>query len=136
MTLSRYQLERTDLLTEIEQGRKVEIALFRENTRSMDTLGNLLFNRWFSKTEDIRLWEKRRAYAERDRWTYPRSHLVEHGPECPCDGCLDAVKRLLIDCGVLPGGYMTRSDRLDFTTEPLTARLTIPARYRRDESDR
>jgi len=38
MTLSRYQLERTDLLVEIEQGRKVEQALFIENTRSMNTL--------------------------------------------------------------------------------------------------
>ena len=99
MTLSRYQLERTDLLTEIEQGRKVEIALFRENTRNTDTLGDLLTHRWFSKTEDIRLWEKRQAYVKQD---HECVHLVEHGAECPCDGCTETVLHMAWDIIGLP----------------------------------
>jgi len=99
MTLSRYQLERTDLLTEIEQGRKVEQELFRENTRSMNTLTNLLTNRVFSKREDVRFWERRNAYVKRD---YGCVHLVEHGPECPCDGCTAAVLHMAWDIIGLP----------------------------------
>jgi len=104
MTLSRRQLERTDLLTEIEQGRKVEVALFRENTRSMDTLTNLLENRVFSKREDVRRWERWNEYVPLVSTPELRSYWVQHGPECPCDGCLEGHKRLLIDVGVLPKG--------------------------------
>jgi len=107
MTLSRYQLERTDLLTEIEQGRKVEIELFQENHRSMNTLANLLWSRDFSKKKDVRFWERWNEYVPLISTSALRSSWVRHGIDCPCDGCLDATKRLLIDCGVLPKGRQT-----------------------------
>jgi len=104
MTLSRRQLERTDLLTEIEQGRKVEVELFRENTRSIDTLTNLLENRVFGKRQEVRKWERWNEYVPLVSTKEMRSYWVRHGWDCPCDGCLEATKRLLIDCGVLPRG--------------------------------
>ena len=134
MTLSRYQLERTDLLTDIEQGRKVEIALFRENTRSMDTLGDLLTHRWFSKTEDIRLWQKHQDHVPGP----PVFQAGENPHRFPCEDpfcwrCEAGVKRLLRDCDLLPTGsyYMA-----GFSIEPKSQRLRVPTRYRRDESDR
>jgi len=134
MTLSRYQLERTDLLTEIEQGRKVEQELFQENTRGMNTLGNLLFSRWWSKTEAIRKWQARQDYV-------PGPPIREAGPnphQFPCEDpfcwrCEAGVKRLLRDCDLLPVG---EPDRAHLSVEPLIGRLKIPTRYRRDESDK
>lgn len=51
MSLSRYQLERTDLTVIIEQGRRVEGDLYAENHRSMQTMGELLKARHFGSTE-------------------------------------------------------------------------------------
>ena len=129
----RRQLERTDLLTDIEQGRKVEIALFRENTRSMDTLANLLFNRWFSKTEDIRLWEKRQDHVPE-----PVSQAGENPHRFPCEDpfcwrCEAGVKRLLRDCDLLPTG---QPDRYAYTADAFVDGTKVAVRYRRDESDR
>jgi hypothetical protein len=44
------QLERADLITQIEQGRRVEQELFQENTRSLRTMGELLKARVFGST--------------------------------------------------------------------------------------
>ena len=86
-------------INDFEQGRKVAIALFRENTRSMETLGNLLINREFSGRDDVQLWEKRNAYVPTP---YEPVHLVEHGLECPCDGCVNEVLRASWDIIGLP----------------------------------
>ena len=45
------QLERADLITQIEQGRRVEQELFQENTRGIRTMGELLKARVFSSTQ-------------------------------------------------------------------------------------
>ena len=45
------QLERADLITQIEQGRRVEQELFQENTRSLRTMGELLKARVFGSTQ-------------------------------------------------------------------------------------
>jgi len=118
MTLSRYQIQHIDLISEIEQnpaGRvhwngRVATALFRENTRSINTLTNLLENRVFSKREDVRFWEKRNASRPAEPLT---PYLpVEHGAECPCDGCTEAVLHMAWDIIGLPrkagmGGRLT-----------------------------
>jgi len=131
VSLNRRQLERTDLLTEIESGRRVEVALFQENTRSLNTLTNLLDSRVFSQREDVRKWEKRHAYV-------PKRDITEAGPNghgwyCFCRRCEAGIKRLLRDCGVLPKG---EPDRARVTAEPVLERLRVPMRYRRDESDK
>ena len=106
MKLSRYQLERADLLTTIEQGRRVEIDLFQENNRNMQTMGELLKARVFGSTQwAVNLRKRMNDYV---RWgptpVTPGKGIpwVRHGIECPCDDCDEAVKRLLKDCGVLP----------------------------------
>jgi len=45
------QLERADLITQIEQGRRVEQELFQENSRGIRTMGELLKARVFSSTQ-------------------------------------------------------------------------------------
>jgi hypothetical protein len=45
------QLERADLITQIEQGRRVEQELFQENTRGIRTMGELLKARVFGSTQ-------------------------------------------------------------------------------------
>ena len=116
MNLSRHQLERADLLTTIEQGRRVEVELFQENSRGIRTMGELLKARVFGSTP----W----AQSLRKRMTnYVRGGGVAHssagatarvgGHRSPdphpwpcedpyCQSCDDAMKRLLKDCGVLP----------------------------------
>ena len=140
MTLSKYQLERTDLTVMIEQGRRVEGDLFAENHRNLQTMGELLKARMFGSTEyAIGLRKRMYAYESgvgRPPEPYPDPH-PEHGVLCDCDDCDEAVKRLLRDCGVLPKG---RSDRDVMTLaeeiEARAGRLKVPLRYRRDESDR
>lgn len=63
------QLERADLITQIEQGRRVEQELFQENTRSLRTMGELLKARVFGST----LW----AQSLRKRMT---KHVQSSGP--------------------------------------------------------
>ena len=122
-------------INDFEQGRKVAIALFRENTRSLDTLGNLLTNRWFSKSEDIRLWEKRNTYVPEP----PVFQAGEnpHGFPCSdpwCERCDAGIKRLLRDCGVLPKGkpdigYVAMG-------RAMVRQGVSRVRHRMDESDR
>lgn len=92
-----------DELTLLEQGKAVEREQFIENSYNpMTTMTQMLRQRVFSKSEDVRKWEQRKAHRPRTiAWSVVP---VEHGIECPCDACLDAVKRLLIACGVLPRG--------------------------------
>ena len=149
MTLSRYQLERTDLTVMLEQGRRVEGELFAENHRNLQTMGELLKARMFGSTEyAIGLRKRMTNYVQggetksgetadnssRYRPPEPDPH-PEHGVLCDCDDCDEAVKRLLRDCGILPKGSR---DWGAFTVERAhaTGRVRIPARYLRDESDK
>ncbi len=119
-----------DELTLLEQGKKVEREQFIENSYNpLSTMPQMLKQRVFSKTEAVRLWEKRQRVLGGGGPLHSggtRSRLPEHDPvlaadaavilgrsptdyaqhgiECPCDACLAAVKRLLIACGVLPRG--------------------------------
>jgi hypothetical protein len=135
MSLSRYQLERADLTTTIEQGRRVEIDLFQENSRGMRTMGELLKARMFGATEYALSLRKRMMDYQHQQPgpVIVAAKQVKHGIECPCDDCDLAVKRLLRDCGVLPKG---KPNWASFTVEPESERLKMPARYRKDESDR
>ena len=121
MTLSRYQLERTDLTVMLEQGRRVEGELFAENHRNLQTMGELLKARMFGSTEyAIGLRKRMTEYVTKDiDWTVSGDALAfkdvtvedphpEHGVLCDCDGCTEAVKRLLIDCGILPSKRLSR----------------------------
>ena len=103
--LNRRQLDRTDLATEIESGRRVETAQFEDNSRnSLRTMGELLNQRYFNgRVRELRTqrWE---AYHEANKPVPYVDHNPRHGPWCPCDACTDAVKRLLRDVGVLPRG--------------------------------
>jgi hypothetical protein len=45
------QLQREDLLTTLEQGRRVEVELFQEKHRGLRTMGELLKARMFGATE-------------------------------------------------------------------------------------
>jgi hypothetical protein len=112
MSLSKYQLERADLTVTIEQGRRVEQEVFRENGRfTVSTMGDLLRQRYFGQRVNVLNWE--RAYSWRQlhppaaRSLPPEPHQWPCGdPYCqPCD---DAVKRLLRDVGVLPRKGGTR----------------------------
>ena len=77
-----------DELTLLEQGKKVEREQFIENSYNpLTTMPQMLKQRVFSKTEDVRRWEKRSAYVPRPE---PRTHadyMVRHGWACGCDYC-------------------------------------------------
>jgi hypothetical protein len=115
------QLQREDLLTTLEQGRRVEVELFQEKHRGLRTMGELLKARLFGSTQ----W----AIDLRDRMLKFRGGGVaatgtpvsRHRPPEPHPD---------LDCEALPGRPW-----LDFAPEPLIGRLKIPARYRKDESD-
>jgi hypothetical protein len=63
--LSKYQLERADLITTIEQGRRVETELFAENSRNLQTMGELLKARLFGSTQwAISLRKRMTNYVE------------------------------------------------------------------------
>jgi hypothetical protein len=118
--LSKYQLERADLLTTIEQGRRVETELFAENSRGLRTMGELLKARLFGSTQwAINLRKRMTNYVQGGRGmvsgesperSLSKSHETPRPPEphqwpCGdpyCQPCDDAVKRLLRDCGILP----------------------------------
>ncbi|HKN43999.1 MAG TPA: hypothetical protein VJW23_08740 [Propionibacteriaceae bacterium] len=106
MSLSRYQLERTDLITTIEQGRRVEQEQYQENQRNpLSTLTTLLEQRRFGGRRSILREQRRHEYEKQKRDEEDlRGSIVRHGLMCPCDDCDEAVKRLLRDCGVLPRG--------------------------------
>ena len=101
MSLSRYQLERADLITVIEQGRRVEREQFQENTRNpLSTMGELFRQRRF-EARNAALREQRRQLHQAGK-VIQAATFVEHGVMCLCDDCEAAVKRLLQDVGVLP----------------------------------
>ena len=99
-----------DELTLLEQGRVVEREQWVENSRNpLSTMGDMLKQRYFSGRVAVIRWEKRNDYLytrnaqqARDDEFLRADGMVQHGVWCPCDGCEDAVKRLLWDVGVLP----------------------------------
>jgi hypothetical protein len=106
------QLQREDLLTTLEQGRRVEVELFQEKHRGLRTMGELLKARMFGATEyAIQLRKRMTNY----QWPQGQGAIMHPGAaaqlreihQWPCDDpfcqpCEDAVKRLLKDVGVLP----------------------------------
>ena len=129
MSLSRYQLERADLTVTIEQGRRVEAELFAENTRGMRTMGELLKARLFGST----VW----AVSLRKRMTnYDGGRKVSLPQKAPrgTEGRpgFDS-QRLHPD---LDAEEDWRPSHLNLVVDPLIGRLKVPARYRRDESDK
>ena len=144
MSLSKYQLERADLTTTIEQGRRVEGELFAENHRSMQTMGELLKARMFGSTEyAIGLRKRMTNYVQGGEVSGDAPLTVPpepdpHGFPCQdpyCNRCNDAIKKIFRDCGLLPSGQPDPEWK-DLTDEPFSGRLRVPTRYRRDESDR
>jgi hypothetical protein len=142
MSLSRFQLERADLITTIEQGRRVEQEQFQENTRGMRTMGELLKARLFGSTQwAIDLRRRMTNYVQGGGEVKGVPRLASPPPEphkfpCQdpyCDRCNEAIKRLFRDIGLLPSG---KPDRLDLTDEPFAGRFRVPTRYRKDESDK
>ena len=113
--LSKYQLERADLTVTIEQGRRVEGDLFAENSRGLQTMGELLKARMFGATEyAIQLRKRMTNYVQGGGASAhgaigTRTRLPEpHSWPCDdpfCQPCEDAVKRLLRDVGVTPRRY-------------------------------
>ena len=130
----RRQFEREDFLTTLEQGRKVERALFRENTRGMNTMRDLFWQRQFKQQEDVRIWERWNAYVAGPeiRPAGPNPHQWPCDDPL-CDRCDAAEKHLLRDLDLLPKG---KKDWLDYAAEEVAERLFGLTRYRRDESDR
>jgi hypothetical protein len=107
------QLQREDLITTLEQGRRVEVELFQEKHRGLRTMGELLKARMFGATEyALSLRKRMTTYSSRVHHYDDRGRLVAYldTPEphqWPCDDpfcqpCEDTVKRLLKDVGVLP----------------------------------
>jgi len=107
------QLQREDLITTLEQGRRVEVELFQEKHRGLRTMGELLKSRMFGATEwAINLRKRMTNYVQGEKFVERRglAQPAASPPEphsWPCDDpfcqpCDDAVKRLLRDVGVLP----------------------------------
>lgn len=104
MTPHEYALlTRTDLITLVEQRPWIAAELRDENNRNrMTTLGDVLRGRREISRRQVVRWERRHKYMPQPpRYVDPHP---EHGVLCDCDDCNEAVKRLLIDCGVLPKG--------------------------------
>jgi hypothetical protein len=112
------QLQREDLLTTLEQGRRVEVELFQEKHRGLRTMGELLKARMFGSTQwAINLRKRMTNYvqgggnsvsaAAEDRGVSDGPGRLPEPHVWPCDDpfcqpCEDAVKRLLRDVGVIP----------------------------------
>jgi hypothetical protein len=164
------QLQREDVITSVEQGRRVEVELFQEKHRGLRTMGELLKARMFGATEyAINLRKRMTNYVQGagapsamprrgegdQHWLSPSPRIERPGggshqepigarpippPEphqwpCQdpfCDPCDEATKRLLRDLNLLPRG----NRGIDYTAEPISGRLKVPARYRKDESDK
>jgi len=127
--LSKYQLERADLTVTIEQGRRVEAELFAENTRGMRTMGELLKARLFgSSAWAISLRQRMINYDGGRKVSLPqkapRGTEGRPGFDSP---------RLHPD---LDAEEAWHPSHLNLVVDPLIGRLKVPARYRKDESDR
>jgi len=155
MSLSRYQLERADLTVILEQGRRVEGDLYAENHRTMQTMGELLKARVFGATEY--------ALSLRKRMTKFQG-TDKAGQAHPRDGMHPVVMSQSASPEFVQGASTTpsavaenawvrghappephpdldaeedwRPSHLNFVVEPLIGRLKVPARYRKDESDK
>jgi len=129
MSLSRYQLERADLTVILEQGRRVEGDLYAENHRTMQTMGELLKARVFGSTPwAVGLRKRMTDYSGGRKVSLPqkapRGTEGRPGFDSP---------RLHPD---LDAEEDWRPSHINLVVEPLIGRLKVPARYRRDESDR
>ena len=129
MSLSRYQLERADFTVILEQGRRVEGDLYAENHRTMQTMADLLKARMFGATEYAISLRKRMTNYHRGRTDSlpqkaPRGTEGRPGFDSP---------RLHPD---LDAEEDWHPSHLNLVVDPLIGRLKVPARYRKDESDR
>jgi hypothetical protein len=144
VSLSRHQLQRADLITQIEQGRRVEQEQFQENHRGRQTMGELLKARVFGATEwAISLRQRMTSYVQgggivadgsRPSLIAPATRPPEpHKFPCEdpyCDPCAEAIKRIFRDLNLLPSG---NPDRASYTADPVTGRLKVAPRYRKDD---
>ena len=152
MSLSRYQLERGDLTVIIEQGRRVEGDLFAENHRSLQTMGELLKARMFGATEYALSLRKRMTNYVRGgaATSSPRAAATQrvHPPEPHRGRTVSLPQKAPRGTEGRPGFDSPRlhpdldaeeawhPSHLNRVVDPLIGRLKVPARYRKDESDR
>ena len=128
MSLSRYQLERADLTVILEQGRRVEGDLYSENHRTMQTMGELLKARVFGSTPwAVGLRKRMIDYSGGRKDSLPQK--APRGTEGR-PGFDSPRLHPDLDAEEAPRSH------LDLVVDPLIGRLKVPARYRRDESDR
>jgi hypothetical protein len=160
VSLSRHQLQRAELITQIEQGRRVEQEQFQENHRGLQTMGELLKARVFGATEWAISLRKRMmnvgaGLGERGGSRVESAISQRHSPDgdssgvgipgpapttlephkfpCEdpyCDPCAEAIKRIFRDLNLLPKG---NPDRASYTADPVTGRLKVAPRYRKDD---
>lgn len=100
--------KRRDETVMLEEGVRVETDLYWENNqRWSDGVSNLLYGRMHTAQRNRKWGEFEQDYEARllRHIGYP---VEEHGVMCLCDPCSDAVKRLLVDVGVLPSGTHRR----------------------------
>lgn len=91
--------KRTDVVLEIEVGRKAERQMWDENHHpTLVPLEDIFASRAIRGRREAKKYAAQQGRQPR-RSFGPR---IQHGIYCPCDGCEAAVKRLLRDCGVLP----------------------------------
>ena len=127
--LSRYQLDRWDEARLIELGRRAESELYAESHRHMRTMGALLKARVFGSTPwAVGLRQRMISYDGGRKVSLPqkapRGTEGRPGFDSP---------RLHPD---LDAEEDWRPSHLNLVVEPLIGRLKVPARYRKDESDK
>ena len=146
MSLSRYQLERADLTVILEQGRRVEGDLYAENHRTMQTMGELLKARVFGSTPWAVGLRKRMTNYVRGGGSVATPPGRSPGPHrgrkvsLPQKAPRGTEGRPGFDSQRLHPDLDAEEDwrpsHLNLVVDPLIGRLKVPARYRRDESDR
>jgi hypothetical protein len=120
MTLSKYQLERADLLSTIEQGRRVETELFAENSRGLRTMGELLKARLFGSTQ----W----AINLRKRMT----NYVEGGSRSSRTGAAGSPARNGAPSTDVQGGQGQEEGTRSLGEKPATRVTTPPEPHQKD----
>ena len=116
-------LTRTDLPTMIEQRPWIAAELRDENNRNpMTTLGDVLRGRYEISRRHVVRWERGRKVSLPQK--APRGTEGRPGFDSP---------RLHPD---LDAEEAWHPSHLNLVVDPLIGRLKVPARYRKDESDR